>query len=596
MELRSPNFDVITDSNDKQARHVAIQLERMRAVFEKLVPTASDTAGSPIIVLALKDKKAFQALEPEAYLAKGQLNLAGLFLRAPDKNYILLRLDAEGDHPYATVYHEYTHYMLRRADEWLPLWLNEGLAEFYQNSEIRDKEVFVGQPSSDDILYLRQNRLLPLTTLLAVDHTSPYYHEEQKGSVFYAESWALTHYITMTDRQKGTNRLREYAEYLIKKEDPITAAQHAFGDLNQLQRALNDYISRSQFMMFKMNAAISVDESSFQVAPLPNADADAIRADILVYNDRKKDAQALLDTALRDDPKSALAHETMGYLKFREGDIPSAAKWYGEAVQLDSKSYLAHYYFAVMTLQSGSMQQDAEIETSLLTSIKLNPSFAPAYDTLATFYGMRNEKLDDAHMLGLHALQLEPENLQYRMNMANVLMEQAQYLSAANVLKEALRVAKTPDDRERLQGRIEQMERFQAQANAATRQASQLEIQTVVPSADGKTKTAQSTTEDSGPKYPTGDTTGPRHKAKGVLRSVHCSYPSVITLSLEQAGKRITLYQNNYYKIAFSATNFTPQGDLDPCHGIEGMKATVDYAEVSDKSVAGQIVSIELSR
>jgi hypothetical protein len=45
-------------------------------------------------VLAVKDKKDFQSLEPEAYLAKGQLELAGLFLRAPDKNCVLLRLDA----------------------------------------------------------------------------------------------------------------------------------------------------------------------------------------------------------------------------------------------------------------------------------------------------------------------------------------------------------------------------------------------------------------------------------------------------------------------------------------------------------------------
>jgi hypothetical protein len=317
--VRSPQFDVISDANEKQALHVASQLERRRAVFQRLVPAASDSAGSPIVVLALKDKKAFQALEPAAYLAKGQLDLAGLFLRAPDKNYILLRLDAEGEHAYATVYHEYTHYILRKAEDWMPLWLNEGLAEFYQNSDIREKEVLLGQPSSDDILYLRQSRLLPLTTLLAVDHTSPYYHEEQKGSVFYAESWALTHYLVIHDREKGTNQLHDYAEFLIKKEDPVTAAQHAFGDLNQLQKALNDYISHSQFMMFKMNTVVTTDESVFQAKPMPTADADAIRADVLVDNDRTKDAQALLDTVLRDDPKNALAHETMGFLKFREG-------------------------------------------------------------------------------------------------------------------------------------------------------------------------------------------------------------------------------------------------------------------------------------
>jgi hypothetical protein len=257
------------------------------------MPNATDNPASPIVVLALKDRKGFQALEPESYLAKGQLDLAGFFMRAADKNYILLRLDAEGAHPFATVYHEYTHYMLSKAT-WIPLWLNEGLAEFYQNTDIHEKDVILGQASSNDILYLRQNRLLPLTTLLQVDHSSPYYHEEQKGSVFYAESWALTHYIEVTDSQNKTNHLHDYAELLVKGEDSVTAAQHAFGDLNQLQRSLQDYIQQGAFNMFKMNSAVTVDAASLQLRAVSKPEADAIRADVLVYNERPKDAQALL--------------------------------------------------------------------------------------------------------------------------------------------------------------------------------------------------------------------------------------------------------------------------------------------------------------
>ena len=141
-------------------------------------------------------------------------------MRAPDKNYILLRLDAQGAHPFATVYHEYTHFMMRNASDWIPLWLNEGLAEFYQNTDIQDKEVLLGEPNSDDILYLRQNRLLPVITLLKVDQTSPYYHEEQKGSVFYAESWALTHYIEISDAQKDTNRAAKLCRTVDEKGRP----------------------------------------------------------------------------------------------------------------------------------------------------------------------------------------------------------------------------------------------------------------------------------------------------------------------------------------------------------------------------------------
>src|ERR1700735_3768368 len=187
VEVRSPHFSVVSNSNEKQARRVADQFEHMRSVFHTLFPKIQiDTLGS-ITVLAIKDEKDFRALEPAEYLAKGQLKLGGLFLRGPDKNYVLLRLDAEGEHPYAVVYHEYTHLLLSRA-EFVPLWLNEGLAEYYENTDIRERDVLLGQPSPGNLEVLRENRLMPLATMFTIDHSSPYYHEENKGSIFYAES------------------------------------------------------------------------------------------------------------------------------------------------------------------------------------------------------------------------------------------------------------------------------------------------------------------------------------------------------------------------------------------------------------------------
>src|SRR6202161_2489098 len=136
VEVRSPHFSVVSNSNEKQARRVADQFERMRSVFHQLLPKLQIDPATPIIVLAIKDEKDFRALEPAAYLAKGQVRLAGLFLTALDKNYVLMELDAEGNHPYATIYHEYTHLLLSKAD-CMPLWMNEGLAEYYQNNAIR---------------------------------------------------------------------------------------------------------------------------------------------------------------------------------------------------------------------------------------------------------------------------------------------------------------------------------------------------------------------------------------------------------------------------------------------------------------------------
>ncbi|HEX8815949.1 MAG TPA: hypothetical protein VF753_10650 [Terriglobales bacterium] len=271
LQATSPHFTVITNGNERQARHVAGQFERMRTVFHARFPEVEIDPVAPIVVIAVRDQSDMRAIEPEAYLAKGSLELGGLFLRAPDKNYVLMRLDATGDYPFQIIYHEYTHLILGKGGEWLPLWLNEGTAQFYETTVIHDKDVVMGDPLPQARDVLRHDRSLPLQTLLAVDHNSPYYHREDKGSIFYAESWALTHYLINMDWQQHTHRISDYLDLVMQKVDSVTAATRAFGDLNQLQKRLTEYIGQPALYHFTMPIANGIDEATFKVQPLPRA-------------------------------------------------------------------------------------------------------------------------------------------------------------------------------------------------------------------------------------------------------------------------------------------------------------------------------------
>lgn len=589
IEVRSPNFVVLTDAGEKQARHIAGQFERMRNVFHTAFPKAAVDSSSPIVVLALRDRKGFQSLEPETYLAKGQMDLAGLFLRTPEKNYVLLRLDAQGEHPYATIYHEYTHFLMGNAAAWLPLWVNEGLAEFFQNTDIHEKGVNLGQPSADDILFLRQNRMIPLETLFAVDAKSPYYHEEQKASVFYSESWALIDFLYFADQAQHMHRLADYVDLVSKHVDPVVAGERAFGDLRQFKKVLDAYVEHGNYQYFRVQAAVAVDEASFQARTLSPSEANAARADFLACNDRGKDARALLETVLRDDPKNAEARETMGYLEFHDGNNEAARKWYGEAVQLDSQSYLAHYYFAAISMRGSSEPVKPEdIEASFRAAIKLNSKFAPAYDQLASFYAMHHEKLDEAHILNLRAVQLDPSNLAYRLNAASVLQEADRDKDALNVLRGSQKLARTPEEAASVDTRIKELEQYlaQRQQSDAARDPARPQYQAG----------ATAVMAPPPPRHPTEDPRGPKLVAKGVIKSVHCSEPSILELRVEGTGKVISLYSNNYYKIEYSATNYTPEGEIHPCADLEGMNASVQYAATSDKTIDGQILAVQLNK
>jgi tetratricopeptide (TPR) repeat protein len=594
LEVRSPHSIVLSDSNEKQARQVADQFERMRAVFHDRFPRASIDTAAPIVVLAIKDEKGFRALEPEAYLGKGKLGLAGLFLRAPDKNYVLMRLDAPGEHPYAVVYHEYTHLLNQKAANWLPLWLNEGFAEFYQTTEIRDKEVLVGEPSEQDRALLLQNRLLPLPTLFAVDTNSPYYHEETKGSIFYAESWALTHYLTIEDDHQNTHRLNDYMKLVSENVDPVTAGTRAFGDLKLLQSELEKYIQIGKYYYSKKATSIQIDDTAFKVQALSPAQADAVRADFLAYNQRVKDAKPLLESVLREDPSNASAHETMGYLEFRQGNLAEARKWYEQAVKLNSQSFLAYYYFAAITMNGGQLDSEnkSQVENSLRTSIKLNPSFAPSYDQLAVFYGMRRENLDEAHTLALNAVQLDPGNLHYRLSTANILLQMQRPTDAIAVLQNAASLAKTPDEARSVQNLLEAAQQYQASRQQVEQPRATQGIQSTGAQGQSSAQATLGTAKQPAPEEPH----GPRHGVKGTIKDVQCSLPAIMELKVEGDGKTLSLHSNNYFKIQFTAVNFTPEGELHPCNDLEGMKANVEFFEASGKSSEGQIFSIELRK
>jgi len=54
------------------------------------------------------------------------------------------------------------------------------------------------------------------------------------------------------------------------------------------------------------------------------------------------------------------------------------------------------------------------------------------------------------------------------------------------------------------------------------------------------------------------------------------------------------LHTDDYFKVQFSASNYTPQGELLPCKQLTGMKARILFHAYQDQPGAGEIISVEL--
>src|SRR5205807_6173558 len=126
----------------------------------------------------------------------------------------------------------------------VPVWFNEGLAEYYSSFDIEeDRKVHLGELIPYHLQTLREQKLLPLRTLFAVDHYSPEYNEGSKRGMFYAESWALVHYLILGNNGQRLAQLGKFLQLTSANVPLDEAVKQAFQmDVEGLQKELKSYI------------------------------------------------------------------------------------------------------------------------------------------------------------------------------------------------------------------------------------------------------------------------------------------------------------------------------------------------------------------
>jgi hypothetical protein len=108
VEVRSPNFIIVSNAGEKQARKTAIQFEQIHTLFREGLAVAQGHPSPVITIFALKDEKSLSELLPE-YWTKGHMHPCGVFTYRMYQYYAAVNLEAQGTNPFATMYHEYYH-------------------------------------------------------------------------------------------------------------------------------------------------------------------------------------------------------------------------------------------------------------------------------------------------------------------------------------------------------------------------------------------------------------------------------------------------------------------------------------------------------
>src|SRR5437763_11634367 len=155
--VRSQNFFLVGNVSEKEIRQVATRLEQFRDVFIRLFSRAKFTSPVPTTVIVFKSMGSYKPFNPG--------NNAGYFQKGQDVNYITLTTEAS-QNPFSVIYHEYVHLLVDNTNGNVPVWFNEGLAEYYSSFDIEeDRKVHLGELIPYHLQTLREQKLLPLRTL-----------------------------------------------------------------------------------------------------------------------------------------------------------------------------------------------------------------------------------------------------------------------------------------------------------------------------------------------------------------------------------------------------------------------------------------------
>lgn len=126
--VRADDIQIFSNASPSATLDVARDLLRMREAVGQITKLQ---VRSPIRtkVFLFANERGFTPYV-NAIFEHRTTNVSGVFAADESANFILLRGDA-GDGIDHVVYHELTHYFVKNTAGSVPLWLGEGMAEFY---------------------------------------------------------------------------------------------------------------------------------------------------------------------------------------------------------------------------------------------------------------------------------------------------------------------------------------------------------------------------------------------------------------------------------------------------------------------------------
>ncbi len=366
VRIESPHFELFTNAGERSGRRTILYFEQVRDFFLK-TGNVGEVPSTPVRIIRFRSPKEFEPYRPFKAAA-------AFYMSSPKRDLIVM--GTPGRQTKNAAVHEYVHLLVKHSGAKLPVWLNEGLAELYSTLEPQGKQVAFGKAAR----VLEDRQWLPIRELISVDYDSPHFNERDRTKVFYAQSWALTHMLCLS------NQYRERFSDFLKGVDGDTgeeAFRWVYGrTLDQVESDFKRYVVQRRLPATVYEVRLNKSVEKPKVQPATVTEVSLVKAGLLVGLDRRDQALEIYRDLARQDPGDWRIPEALGYLASYSEDGKSARRHFAKAVELEAANPRLYYDFALL-LQEADAEPEV-IKPVLRKAIALEPDFDDAHRLLGS--------------------------------------------------------------------------------------------------------------------------------------------------------------------------------------------------------------------
>jgi tetratricopeptide (TPR) repeat protein len=432
IEIRTAHFRFFSNAGRMATRQVAVDLEELRAVLAEL--TDYDLlAPIPTFIFVFKGDRSF--LPYKLLYENRPAAVSGYFIGGDHANFIAINADAQDAS--AIVYHEYVHYVANNNMWYLPMWFSEGLAEFYESFEVVGDTVYIGLPLLRHLAVLKGAVPIPLDQLLAVGRNSDLYNESDRKGMFYSQSWALVHYLLLGDEERR-QQLGDYLDLVRNGVPGDEAFTTAFsGDYESLTRELRGYLRTLRFPSIETKADFDLDKE-FEIRKMSYAEVLYRLGELLANQQPERPERSVyFETAIAVDPEYGAPISAMAIEAEEKANWRAALTLHERAAKFSPDDAMVLFRWGDFLSRRGGQLKTA---VAVLTrSTELDPSFAPAWATLAKVYADAGETSEVAVEAAHRAHLMRPSDTMATRDLVRLYLRLDRREEAVSLIEDALR-------------------------------------------------------------------------------------------------------------------------------------------------------------